>query len=49
MILCNSRSLPVAQGVRQGAVLSPILYAVYTSELLAALELSNLGVSIDHM
>ena len=52
MVLCDnriSRSFTVAQGVRQGAVLSPILYAIYTSDLLFDLESSNLGVSIDHI
>lgn len=44
-----SRDFPVAQGVRQGAVLSPILYAVYTSDLLSTLEDSGLGVYISHL
>ena len=37
-----SRPFPV----RQGAVLSPLLYAVFTSELLFLLEASDLGVRI---
>ena len=43
----TSRYFPVAQGVRQGAVLSPILYAVFTSDLLSSLESSGLGVMIN--
>ncbi len=42
-----SRSFPISQGVRQGAVLSPLLYAIYTSELLSCLESSGLGVHIN--
>ena len=42
-----SKSFPVLQGVRQGAVLSPILYSVFTSDLLYDLEHSNLGASIE--
>ena len=41
-----SRPFLVRQGVRQGAVLSPLLYAVFTSELLFLLEASDLGVRI---
>jgi len=41
-----SRSFPVKQGVRQGAVLSPLLYAVFTSDLLFELEQSSLGAFI---
>ena len=41
-----SRSFPVLQGVRQGAVLSPLLYSVFTTELLSILEGSGLGVYI---
>ena len=44
-----SRKFAVAQGVRQGAVLSPILYAVFTSDLLSTLESSSLGVQIGHI
>ena len=42
-----SRPLIIAQGVRQGAVLSPLLYAVFTSDLLVELESSGHGVYID--
>ena len=44
-----SRKFAVAQGVHQGAVLSPILYAVFTSDLLSTLESSSLGVQIGHI
>ncbi len=46
---CVSHSFSVAQGVRQGAVLSRLLYAVFTSNLLYLLESSGLGVVIDQM
>ena len=36
----------VQQGVRQGAVLSPLLYTIFTSDLLSSLESSGLGVFI---
>ena len=41
-----SRALPIHQGVRQGALLSPLLYAIYINDLLIELEMSNLGVHI---
>ena len=42
-----SRSFSVAQGVRQGAVLSPLLYSVFTSDLLTQLENSGFGTYIE--
>ena len=38
--------LAVRQGVRQGAVLSPLLYAVYTSNSIFELESCGYGISI---
>jgi hypothetical protein len=39
-------SLP--NGLRQGSVLSPVLYILYTIKLLWALEATNTGLDIDH-
>ena len=40
-------SFPVHQGVRQGAIPSPLLYSIFIDELLNLLTTSGLGVSID--
>ena len=42
-----SSSFPIHQGVRQGAILSPLLYSIFVDELLELLTTSGLGVSID--
>ena len=42
-----SSSFPIHQGVRQGAILSPLLYSIFVDELLDLLTTSGLGVSID--
>lgn len=41
-----SRQFAIKQGVRQGAVLSPLLYAIFTNDLLFDLERSGMGVYI---
>ena len=42
-----SRSFPILQGVRRGAILSPLLYSVFVDELLVTLQNSGYGVHID--
>ena len=42
-ISCMSDSFSVSNGVRQGSVLSPILFAVYLDGLLSELEGSGVG------
>ena len=42
----TSRQFSIKQGVRQGAILSPLLYSIYVDELLAKLTASGLGISI---
>ena len=42
-----SRSFPIRQGVRQGAVLSPLLYSIFVNDLLLHLSSSGHGVSIN--
>ena len=42
-----SRPFPIHQGVRQGAILSPLLYSVFVDELLDILSSSGHGVFID--
>jgi len=43
----NSRPFSIKQGVRQGAILSPLLYSVYVNNLLDTLATSGYGISID--
>ena len=40
----TSASFPIHQGVRQGAILSPLLYSIFVDELLDLLSISGLGV-----
>ena len=42
----TSRSFHVCNGVKQGAVISPILFAVYYDELIAKLARSGYGCRI---
>ena len=42
----TSRYFPVKQGVRQGAILSPLLYSIFVNDLLHLLSSSGHGVSI---
>ena len=41
-----SRQFRVSQGVRQGALLSPLFYATFVNDLLTILESHKLGISI---
>ncbi len=43
-VLCS-----VSNGVKQGGVLSPILFTVYVDELLRILENARLGCHIGHI
>ena len=45
----TSRSFPVHQGVRQGAVHSPSLYTIFVNDLLVELSSSGYGVWIDEV
>ena len=42
----TSRSFSVQQGVRQGAVLSPLLYCIFVNDLLSQLSSSGYGVRV---
>ena len=42
----TSRYFPIQQGVRQGAILSPLLYSIFVNDLLHQLSSSGHGVSI---
>ena len=42
----QSRPFNINQGVKQGAILSPLLYNLFVNELLVTLEQSGLGVKI---
>ena len=44
-----SHSFDVTNGVRQGGVLSPLLFSVYVDELLEKLKNKGIGCSIDHI
>lgn len=41
-----SCSITLSQGVKQGAILSPLLYSIFVDDLLVALENSGLGIHI---
>ena len=43
----SSRPFPIKQRVRQGAILSPLLYSVYVDNLLDTLASSGCGVRIE--
>ena len=43
-----SHRFSVSNGVRQGAVSSPLLFSVYINELIVKLRMSGLGCRIDH-
>jgi len=45
----QSHPFSIKQGVKQGAVLSPILYSLFVIDLLVELEHSGLGVRIDNI
>ena len=42
-----SSEFPILQGVRQGAILSPLLYSIFVDELLDHLQASSAGVSVN--
>ena len=44
---CKSDSFEVKNGVRQGAVASPVFFNIYMDELFQILKQSNIGCSID--
>ncbi len=44
-----SRSFNISKGDRQGALLSPLLYAIYINDLLVELQHSSIGISIDQI
>ena len=44
-----SNTFDVTNGVRQGGVLSPLLFSVYVDELLEKLKSKGIGCSIDHI
>ena len=45
----TSRSFSVQQGVRQGAVLSPLLYCIFVNDLLSQLSSSGYGVRVHNI
>ena len=45
----RTTSFSVSNGVKQGGVLSPILFAVYLDELLLRLKATGLGCHIGHV
>ena len=46
---CFSDSFGISNGVRQGAIASPVLFCVYIDDLLKRLEKSHLGCHIGHI
>ena len=44
--MCQSKFFPVCEGIRQGGVLSGLLYLVFIDELISTLEKSNLNTGI---
>jgi len=47
--LCTSMCFSLICGVRQGGVLSPVLFAVYTDDLIVKLTKANLGCCIGNV
>ena len=45
---CQSETLSIANGVRQGGVLSPILFTIYIDDLLLQLEKAGIGCYWSH-
>ena len=45
----TSTSFPIRQGVRQGAILSPLLYSIFVDELLDILSMSGYGVRVNSL
>ena len=43
----TSASFPIRQGVRQGAIFSPLLYSIFVDKLLDLLSTSGLGVRVN--
>ena len=43
-----SDSFPLLNGVKQGSVLSPILFTIYIDDLLERLKLSGIGCHVGH-
>jgi len=46
---CESRWFNVCNGVKQGGVLSPVLFCIYIAVLLLSLQRTGLGCYIGHM
>jgi hypothetical protein len=44
-----SNEFTARNGVKQGGVLSPVLFSIYTDELLISLEKSGVGCHIGHL
>ena len=48
-IKVTGRKYWIKQGVKQGAVLSPLLYSLFVNDLLVELEQSGLGMRMDNI
>ena len=44
----HSREIPVSNGVKQGGIISPVLFTNYLDELLLALRRSGIGCFVGH-